>query len=37
MVAERDHNWITHGWDSKVTVLGDLVLDLTYLVDQAND
>jgi len=36
MVAEKGRNWITHGWESKVTVLGDLVVHLAHLVDQIN-
>jgi len=35
MVAEKGRNWITHGWESNVTVLSDLVVDLAYLLDQA--
>ncbi len=36
MVAESGRNWITHGWESDVTVLGDVVVDLAQLVNQAN-
>jgi len=35
LVAERDRNWIMDGWESNVTVLSDLVVDLAYLLDQA--
>ena len=36
MVAEKGRNWITHGWESDVTVVGDLAMDLAHLVDQTN-
>ena len=36
MVAEKGRNWITHGWESDVTVVGDIAMDLARLVDQTN-
>ena len=36
MVAERGRNWITHGWESDVMVVGDIAMDLARLVDQTN-